>query len=306
MRLRPDHLEASDLPARFGRFELVDVLGAGGMGLVFSARMQGPGRFRKAVAVKVVRGAVADASAEVREGFAREAQLGAMLRHPHLVDIYDYGEEEGLPWLAMELIEGGSLWDRLESGPLPASEALRIASEVASGLEHMHAFERDGAPVRLVHRDLKPANILLDHGLAKITDYGLARIVAGDSGTWSDAIAGTPSYMSPEQVRGQPLDGRSDLFSLGAILYEMLTGRRLLGGDSVPTIVMQIVRIEELLSQLDPVDGFVSGLAAVLRRCLREDPAARWPDLRAFREALGALRPTERPRPPVPSLELER
>lgn len=290
MTLRPEHLAVADLPAAFGRFELVGVLGAGGMGRVFEARMRGLGRFSKPVALKVIRGSVADGGPEVREGFEREARLGALLRHPHLVDIYDYGEEDGLPWLAMELLEGGSLFERIERGPLPPASALRVASQIAAGLHHMHVLTQDGRPAPLVHRDLKPANVLLHHGQAKITDYGLARAISGpESETWSDAVAGTPSYMSPEQVHGAPLDGRSDLFSLGAIIFEMLTGCRLLQGESLIQIVMQIVRVEEQLERLEPLDGLVPGMSAVLRRCLRAERSHRWPDVAALGAALEGL-----------------
>ena len=306
VQVRPEHLAPDDLPTRFGRFELVAVLGAGGMGRVFEARMQGPGRFRKSVALKVIRGSLADSSPGVRAGFEREAELGALLRHPHLVDIYDYGEEDGLPWLAMELVSGGTLEDALEGGPLPADDALRFGAQIAAGLTHMHGLVIEGAPAPLVHRDLKPANVLLHHGMAKITDYGLARAVAGaDSGTWSNAVAGTPAYMSPEQVRGQPLDGRSDLFSLGAMLFEMLTGEQLLRGASLPELVMQIVRIDEQRPRIDPLDGLVPGIAEVLGRCICHDADARWPDAETFREALMGLAGRGAGRITVPSLVLE-
>jgi serine/threonine protein kinase len=243
--LRPELLDSADLPAGFGRFELVSVLGAGGMGRVFQARLRGPGLFSKDLALKIIHCAAAESMPDLREGLQREARLGALLRHPNLVDVYDCGEDEGQPWLAMELIGGGSIQERLAEGPLDPAVALALAAQTAAGLAYMHELVIDGVPSPLVHRDLKPANVMLHFENAKIADYGLARPIHGTSPeTWSDAIAGTPAYMAPEQVAGRPLDGRSDLFALGAMLYEMLTGTRFLQGRTVIELVYQIIHVD--------------------------------------------------------------
>src|SRR5512146_3557176 len=194
-----------------GRYRLLEPLGRGAMSAVRAADDLELGR---RVAVKTL-----SPSAD-RQRFEREARAVAALSHANIVALYDYGESDGRPFMVLECLQGGSLEDRLGSGqPLPDAETRRITADVAAGLAHAH--ERG-----LVHRDLKPANILFDaEGRAKIADFGIARIAGGESLTAAGTVLGTAAYISPEQAAGEPATPASDVYSFGAILYRMLTGR---------------------------------------------------------------------------------
>ncbi|GAB5405201.1 MAG: hypothetical protein Aurels2KO_34320 [Aureliella sp.] len=201
---------------RFARFEIMEVLGRGGMGIVMRGFDTSLNRHS---AVKVLAPELAT-SAAARKRFSREAKSAAAVVHPHVVPIQTVDEHDGLPYLVMPVVEGQSVDARVrKSGPLPIIEAVRIASQVADGLSAAHAQG-------LVHRDIKPANVLLENGVERvqITDFGLARAIDDASMTRSGVIAGTPQYMSPEQAHGDSIDHRSDLFSLGSLIYFMLTG----------------------------------------------------------------------------------
>jgi serine/threonine-protein kinase len=202
---------------RLGRYEVLEVVGHGGMGVVLKATDPALNRF---VAIKVLAPQWASSSS-ARQRFAREARATAAVRHDHVVAIHGVDEVKGLPYLVMEYVHGVSLQARLErDGPLEVREVLRIAMQTAAGLQAAHAQG-------LVHRDVKPSNILLENGVerVKLSDFGLARAVDDASLTQSGVIAGTPQYMSPEQANGKAVDHRSDLFSLGSTLYAMCTGR---------------------------------------------------------------------------------
>lgn len=213
-------LEASDEPhsiGKFGRYEIVEILGRGGMGIV----MRGiDSALDRHCAIKVLAPELASSSA-ARKRFSREARSAAAVVHPHVVPIQTVDEHEGHPYLVMPVVEGRSLQQRVEdNGPLQIVEVIRIAAQVAEGLSAAHSQG-------LVHRDIKPANVLLENDVERvqITDFGLARAVDDASMTRSGVIAGTPQYMSPEQSHGDTIDHRSDLFSLGSVMYFMLTGR---------------------------------------------------------------------------------
>ena len=217
---RLNFLEPSDHQdslGRYGRYEIMEVLGRGGMGVV----MRGyDAALNRQSAIKVLAPEFA-ANASARKRFSREAKSAAAVVHEHVIPILTVDEEQGLPYLVMPVVEGCSLEQRVNaSGPLDTKETLRIGMQIASGLAAAHAQG-------LVHRDVKPANILLENGVERvmITDFGLARAVDDASMTRSGVIAGTPQYMSPEQARGNEVDFRSDLFSLGSVLYFMCTGR---------------------------------------------------------------------------------
>ena len=208
---KPGHL------GRLGHYEVLELVGQGGFGLVFKAFDE---KLQRIVAIKVLAPELA-ASATARRRFVREAQAAAAVRNDHVVAIYEVNDEHSPPYLVMEFIAGVSLQDRLDrDGPLEVREILRIGLQTAEGLAAAH---KQG----LVHRDIKPGNILLENGVQrlKITDFGLARAVDDASLSQSGVIAGTPMYMSPEQAQGEALDHRSDLFSLGSVLYAMCTGR---------------------------------------------------------------------------------
>jgi serine/threonine protein kinase len=215
-----DFLEPSDDPGslgRLGHYEVQEVVGRGGMGVVLRAFDK---RLHRVVAIKVMAAQLAT-SATARRRFTREARAVAAVSHDHVVTVYAVEEGDRLPHIVMQYVAGASLQERLDrSGPLPLTEILRIGMQTASGLSAAHAQG-------LVHRDVKPANILLENGVerVKLTDFGLARAADDASLTQSGAVAGTPAFMSPEQAEGKPVDHRSDLFSLGSVLYAMCTGR---------------------------------------------------------------------------------
>ena len=253
-------------------------LGAGGMGEVYRARDT---RLGRAVAIKVLPQAFAADPDRLRR-FEQEARAVAALNHPHICQIYDVAHhrpdaklEQPPSYLVLEYIEGSPL-----RGPLPADEALRLARQVASALEAAH---RRG----ILHRDLKPANILVTSGSAeapavKLLDFGLAKVAlpAGEvTGTVDGTIAGTAAYMSPEQAQGKPVDERSDVFSFGAVFYEVLSGRRAFGGDTSIEILSAVLRDE-------PRPLSASPLAAVVRRCLEKDASRRYQTIGEVRAAL--------------------
>ncbi len=213
-------LAPTDDPASLGRiggYEVTGVVGAGGMGVVLKAHDRSLDRI---VAIKVMSPHLAS-SGSARKRFAREAKAAAAVLHPNVIAIHSVASEDASPYLVMPYVRGASLQKRIDSqGPLPLKDTLRIGAQIAAGLAAAH---EQG----LVHRDIKPANILLEDGVERvtITDFGLARAVDDASMTCSGVIAGTPQYMSPEQTRGEPIDARSDLFSLGSVLYAMCAGR---------------------------------------------------------------------------------
>ena len=209
--------QRSDSLGRIGHYEVLEVLGRGGFGIVFRAFDE---VLQRVVAVKVLAPTMA-ATSPARKRFLREARSSAQVRHENVVQVYAV-EEQPLPYLVMEFIPGETLQQRLDrTGPLDVPEVLRIGRQIAEGLAAAHAQG-------LIHRDIKPANILIEAGPAhrvKITDFGLARAADDASITQSGVVAGTPMYMAPEQAKGETLDHRADLFSLGSVLYVMCTGR---------------------------------------------------------------------------------
>lgn len=209
----PDELSGR----RFGPYELISPLGAGGMATVYKAFHPAMNRH---VALKILPRHLAG-EASFMERFQREAQLVAQLQHPHILPVFDFGLSEGYAYIVMPMVTGGTLIDLMERGPVPLEQALLLAEEIADALDYAH--QRG-----LIHRDVKPGNVLMDErGHCLLTDFGLAKIrQTQDAGlTMSGTILGTPAYMSPEQGNGLPLDGRSDVYSLGIILYELVTGR---------------------------------------------------------------------------------
>lgn len=269
-------------------YRLVEPIGEGGMGVVWRAVDTSLDR---EVAIKVLPEAVAG-DAERLARFEREARLLAALNHPHVAAVYGLHEARGVRFLAMELVAGEDLAKRLEKGPLPRTEALRIAREVAEGLEAAH--ERG-----IVHRDLKPGNVRLDaDGRAKILDFGLAKGLdaapaSGDiarsptltsAGTVAGLILGTAAYMAPEQAAGQAVDRRCDIWSFGVLLHEMLTGRRLFAGETVSHTLADVLRAPIDLADL-PSDT-PAAVRRLLERCLVRDRQRRLRDIGEARIAL--------------------
>jgi len=254
---------------RLGRYELLEELGRGAMGVVYKARDP---QIDRLVAVKVLATAPGLDPGEAqqhRERFQREARAAGRLAHPNIVTIHDVGEDQGQIFLVMQLVEGQAL-DRIlrTRRPLLLDEALTIGEQVAAALDYAHTHG-------IIHRDVKPANILLSpEGGVKVTDFGIARITGAET-TQTGQTFGTPSYMSPEQVQGLTLDGRSDIFSLGAVLYEVLSGERAFQGETLSTIIYRILHEEPIpLRRVNP--AFPEALETCLQKALAKDPAARY------------------------------
>ena len=253
-----------------GRYQIEKELGKGAMGVVYLGRDPKIGR---TVAIKTLalstefEGAELD---EARERFFREAETAGRLQHPHIVTIFDAGEEQDLAYIAMEFLQGRDLMEHTRPGHLlPVDTVLEIGERVALALDHAHGQE-------VVHRDIKPANVMYDPatGSVKVTDFGIARITTS-SRTKTGMVLGTPSFMSPEQLSGQHVDGRSDLYSLGVMLYQMLTGQLPLRGDSMAALMYQIAnqepaRVCDLRPELPPQ------LADILSRALAKSPIQRY------------------------------
>ncbi|MCC7010205.1 MAG: serine/threonine protein kinase [Acidobacteria bacterium] len=250
------------MPARVGRYELVEKIGRGGMGVVYRGRDSVLGR---PVAVKMLVSDV-DVSEETRERFFREARSAGQLTHRNIITIYDFGEEGGRAYIVMELLQGESLTSLLARTPLIATEQqLDIMARVSEGLAFAHARG-------IVHRDVKPANLFVTaDNQIKILDFGVARI-ASSKLTRSGLIVGTPDYMSPEQVMGQVVDERSDVFSAGAVFYQLLSGRKPFAADKLPQILQNVMSVEPPPLGADvPAD-----LAALVMTALEKDPARRY------------------------------
>jgi serine/threonine-protein kinase len=283
------------------RYRVLGRLGSGGMSEVYCAEDQQLGR---KVALKVLAPRFAE-DHEFVERFRREASSAAALQHPNIVGIYDRGEWDGTYYIAMEFLDGRSLKDLVrERGPLPPGFAADIVVQVLKALRFAH---RRG----VVHRDIKPHNVILDEeGRAKVTDFGIARAGASDI-TETGSIMGTAQYLSPEQAQGQRVDARSDLYAVGVLLYELLTGRPPFEGDSAVSVALkQVAEAPVPPSRLNP--AVTPALEAVVLRALRKDPAARFPDADAFIAALelargpggpptGGFVPTAPPAPPPPA-----
>jgi serine/threonine-protein kinase len=292
--------------SRIGVYEVLGPLGAGGMGEVYRARDTRLGRI---VAVKfLARDFTADRAA--RERIAREAQLTSSLNHPNIVTVYDVGDNHGHPYIVMELVDGESLWQRLGARRLKTREVLEIACQVADGLAAAHA-------AGVVHRDLKPQNIMFTaDGRAKIVDFGLGKLTPGSAGpdeataakdvlTAEHVVLGSAGYMAPEQVVGPSVDGRADQFALGAVIYEMLSGKRAFQKPtSVQTLAAIIDDDPEPLSALNP--GVPTPVVTLVERCLSKNRERRYAsthdlarDLHDLRDSVSATRSSVQLTPPV-------
>ena len=279
--------------ARLGGYEITGALGAGGMGEVYRARDSKLGR---SVALKLLLDAVAGDPDRIAR-FEREAKSLAALNHPHIAALFGLEQSNGRHFLVMELVEGETLAERIARGPLPLEQALSVAVQIADALEAAH--EKG-----IVHRDLKPANVkITPDELVKVLDFGLAKAMETESAvsnlahsptlsmmaTQAGMILGTAAYMSPEQAKGKPADQRSDVFSFGVVLYEMLTGRQPFQGETAPEILASVLIREPELSGLPP--NLNPRLPDLLKRCLDKNPKRRWQaigDVRAELETIAA------------------
>ena len=251
--------------SRLGRYQIVEQIGRGGMATVF--RAYDP-ELDRPVAVKVMPSFQAEDPTFV-ERFRQEAQSIARLNHPNIIQVYDFGEDKGFTFIVMEYVTGGTL-SRHVTEALPLEDVLEWVSPVAQALDYAHSQS-------IIHRDIKPANVLVEaSGKPKLSDFGLARLLQGSAGlTRKDAVLGTPAYMAPEQALGRPADQKSDLYSFGVIVYEMLVGQvPFRGGTATETLMAHIHQPVPPPTATDP--HFDARLEAVLIRALSKDPVDRY------------------------------
>ena len=278
-------------PQRLGPYELIERIATGGMAEVYLARRAGPHGFQKVFAVKRILPQLAG-DAEFVAMFVDEARVCARLCHPNIVQVFDFGEEAGELYMAMELVDGttGARLIRAAASrgeDIPLEVSLHVVLSVLRGLEYAHsARDEKGRPLRLVHRDVSPGNVLIDRsGAVKLTDFGIARAAELERRTSAGQLKGKLGYMSPEQVVGRELDGRSDLFVVGIVLAELVTVRPLFSGGRELDVLLRIRDAD--LSAIDRNAGRVpEDVREVLYKALAKDPASRYPTATAFAEAL--------------------
>jgi serine/threonine-protein kinase len=262
---------------QLGKYRIDGILGKGAMGVVYKAFDPG---IERVVALKTIRKEMFSESEQLEliGRFKNEAQAAGRLSHPNIVTVYDYGEDADSAYIAMEFVEGTGLDTLLVPGrPVPMARLLAWMGDLLEGLDYAHAHG-------VVHRDVKPANLLVTSGTRlKISDFGIARIESSTL-TQAGSMIGTPSYMSPEQFRGEPVDGRADVFSSAIVLYQLLTGARPFSGSA--SMVMQQILNEDPLPPSQAQAGLGAGFDALLARAMAKRPDARFPSARAFHEAL--------------------
>ena len=281
------------LPQRIGKYEIVGKLGQGAMGEVFRAHDP---VLNRAVAVKRISAGL-DADEMVRKRFQREAQSAALLSHPNIITVYELGIEGDQLFMAMELLDGVDLKHAIAARQMTLDEKIGVVQQICEGLAFAHAHD-------IVHRDLKPANIhILPGGKVKIMDFGLARL-SGSEMTTTGMVMGTPHYMSPEQVKGQKADARSDIFALGCVFYELLSGHKPFDAESMHGVLYKIMQ-EEPTPVREAAPGTPEALAHIVEKALAKNPDERFPNagdllvaLRQARSGSLAGRGPERPLDP--------
>jgi serine/threonine-protein kinase len=298
----------ADALTKAGRYQVVSELGRGSMGVVYEGFDPVIGR-RIAIKTMLTEGLTSQEFQEFKARFQREAQAAGVLSHPNIVNVFDYGEDGGMLYLIMEYLEGKSLEKLVEEqGMLPIQTIIPMYDQVCSALDHAHQHN-------VVHRDIKPANIMiLDNGLVKVTDFGIAKMLSMGM-TQAGQVLGTPNYMSPEQVKGRQVDGRSDIFSLGIILYDLVTGEMPFAGQNITTVIYKIINENpipprELDATIHP------GLSYVVCKALAKSADERYQtcreladDLKNFKSLAGPASPSATIMvkvPPLPSTDLER
>jgi serine/threonine-protein kinase len=275
-----------------GRYEITGELGRGAMGVVYRATDPVIGRIVAVKTLQLSEEGTGLTKSELLSRFQTEARAAGLLTHPNIVVVYDAGEEDGLFFITMELVEGKSMQSQLDAGQLfPLPRVLRIMEQTCSALQFAH--DRN-----IVHRDIKPANLMLTpDDTVKVTDFGTAKILQFGTVQQTAHVMGTPSYMSPEQVKGKAVDGRSDIFSLGVLLYEMITGEKPFPGQNITTVIYKIVHEDPVAPrELDP--SLHPGLNAVILKALAKEPSLRYQscrelieDLRNYRSLAAAENP---------------
>jgi eukaryotic-like serine/threonine-protein kinase len=268
-------MRAGPMIEQIGKYKILEKIGEGAMGEVYKAHDPVLNRF---VAVKTI-SAELSADDTLRKRFEREAQSAARLNHPNIITVFDYGEEQGKIYMAMELLDGSDMKQAIaRRAPLSLDDKLSVVDQIAEGLAFAHAHD-------IVHRDLKPANVhLLSNGQAKIMDFGLARL-GGSEMTRVGMVMGTPHYMSPEQVRGERADARSDVFALGCVFYELLTYRKPFDADSMHSVLFKVMQ-EDPPPVHDLASGIPTVLTQVVGRAMAKDASQRFQNASEFRSAL--------------------
>ncbi len=285
-------------PPVFGHYKLLSVLGVGGYARVYRAQETGPDGKKRMVALKVARDCGEGKSRKVVRALTNEARIMARLSHPNLVEVYEFGEFAGRYFIAMELVVGLPLREMLKRcqrrkiffGPAAAGDVTR---QIAAGLHHAHNFEDEGVLRPVIHRDLKPGNVMVTRdGTVKLMDFGVAKWPLAEVSTTAGIIKGTPLYMAPEQVRAKPVTPASDIFSLGAVLYQMLTNRPLFQADSIREVLRRVATAD-ISTQLLWIPEDCWPLVPVLKMALRRDPEERFSNanelISAINEALEAI-----------------
>ena len=281
------------IPRSLGRYEVVDLIGQGGMGALYRARDPRIGRY---VAIKLLRPGYD--TPELRDRFSREARAAGSLSHPNIVTIYDVGEHDGLPFIAMEYVRGETFADLVcLRPPLSILRKVQLTEEVCAGLAHAHE-------AGIVHRDIKPANLIVGpEGTVKILDFGIAKLSATGI-TVAGAIMGTLNYMSPEQVQGTSVDARADIFSVGAVLYELLSHQQAFPGQVPGEVLQRILNgvpnpLTEYCPDIDP------RLVELVERALEKNPDRRFQSIASVQKELAGIRLSPQPAvvtpPPAPT-----
>jgi serine/threonine protein kinase len=262
---------------QLGTYRLISRLGAGGMGEVWRAEDT---KLLRQVAIKILPEQLAK-DEEWKERFFREARTVAQLNHPNIATIYGIDQQGDTLFIAMELIEGKSLAEVTAKGPMMPADAVRVAIHVCDGLSEAHSKG-------IIHRDIKPDNIILSPKFVKVLDFGIAKQIGGTADpslTQGGMVVGTPHYMSPEQALGRAVDARTDIFSLGVVMYEMLSGSKPFLGEAVTEVLLKIV-MNEPRDIADAAAGITPALAAIIRRCMEKQPENRFQDCEQLRTEL--------------------
>jgi serine/threonine-protein kinase len=283
-----------------GRYELLMPIASGGMAMVWAARLKGSRGFQKLVAVKTMLPKLSE-DEQFEQMFLDEASLASQIRHPHVVEILDLGEEDGILYLVMELVDGVPLNQLMKAakkrGGIPLPVSVRVVMQACAGLHAAHELkDRSGQLVGLVHRDVSPQNVLVTYdGVTKVVDFGIAKATAlGGGATMAGQIKGKVAYMAPEQVKGTTLDRRVDVFAIGIVLYALTTGKHPLRRESEAATMYNICSPEPVMPPSKIVSGYPAQLERIVMQALQKDPAKRYPTANDVLRALDALPPTMR------------
>ncbi len=293
-----------DIPERIGRYEILSLIGVGGYARVYKARLRGPMGFAKLVALKVTSAPEAEESKQVK-ALINEARICGRMQHPNIIEIYEFGRHEDQYFIAMEYIDGVPL-DRVIEAVNDAGDrlhpglCLEVMGQVCQGLRYAHRLvDDDGSEHQVIHRDLKPGNLMLSAGnQVKIMDFGIAKSALNVTQTMEGFTKGTPMYMSPEQVHGEDLTPASDIFTLGIVLFEMVTGKRLFAARNLMDVIEKIAHAD-VEDDLRASAATLGPLLTTLRSALARDPSERISSASVLLEALFEARATFGPGPSI-------